>query len=122
MDNIENEVERLGLAMSRSARTNPGLIGSALATWEAAHPGQTATTYLKCDERQLWRLAITPQPKGAHLVERAMELATDIGINPTALVNVLRFAKSASTFKNASADSEMLMAALDANEEKGQDS
>jgi hypothetical protein len=47
-----------------------------------------------------------------------MELATSLGVNPLALVNMLRFAESANAFANANDDGEMLMAALDVDEEE----
>ena len=121
MGNSKSDIERLGLALSLSARSQPGLIGSAIATWEAAHTGQTAANYLDCSDDQLWRVAVTPRPKGTQMVERSLELAADIGINPTRLVNIIRFAESAAAFGEASADGEMLMAALDANEDDGED-
>jgi hypothetical protein len=115
----KSEMERLGLAMSVSARSQPGLIGSAIATWEAAHAGQTAASYLRCDESRLWRIAVTPRPKGDQLVAQSMALATEIGVNPSSLVNILRFAESAAAFGETSADGEMLMAALDAESDDG---
>ena len=119
MDHSKSEIERLGFAMSEAARTQPGLIGSAIAAWEAAHPGRKAVDYLKCDERQLWRIAVTPRPTGENLVPRSMELAADLGVYALGLVNLLRFAENAAVLVSASEDTEMLMAALDADQDKG---
>lgn len=119
MEKNKSELERLGAAMYVSALSKPALIGSAIAAWEAAHPGQTAGDYLKCDESKLWRVAITPRPTSSGFVERLMELAVDIGVDPLALVNMMRFAESAEAFATSSADGEMLMAALDADDNEG---
>ncbi|AHE55600.1 hypothetical protein NX02_19705 [Sphingomonas sanxanigenens DSM 19645 = NX02] len=89
-----------------------------MATWERANPGRAAITELRCDDNQLWRLAVTPRPAGAGMAQAAMELATSLGVNPLALVNMLRFAESAAAFATANDDGEMLMAALDADEGK----
>jgi hypothetical protein len=122
MDNSKSEIERLGLAMSLSARSQPGLIGSAIAAWETAHPDRAALDLLKCNEGQLWRIAVTPRPRDDQLVARAMELAADLGVNPTGLVNILRFAQTAAAFGEAVADGEMLMAALDSDDDDGDNS
>lgn len=112
------DTERLGRAMAKVARARPGFIGSAIAIWERANTGRTVAEELRCDEGQIWRLAVTPRPSGPEMPRHAMELATDLGINPTALVNMLRFAQSADAFAGASDDGEMLMAALDADDEE----
>ena len=115
------ETERLGLAMGLAARGRPEFIGSALALWDEANPGQPAQAELRCDEGQLWRLAVTPRPRDGDLAQAAMSLAASLGVNPIALVNILRFAESADAFAAANDDGEMLMAALDAEgeEERG---
>jgi hypothetical protein len=115
------ETERLGLAMGLAARGRPEFIGSALALWDEANPGRPAQAELRCDEGQLWRLAVTPRPKGGELAQAAMSLAASLGVNPLALVNILRFAESAKAFASANDDGEMLIAALDAEdgEERG---
>jgi hypothetical protein len=115
------ETERLGLAMGLAARGRPEFIGSALALWDEANPGRPAQAELRCDEGQLWRLAVTPRPKGGELAQAAMSLAASLGVNPLALVNILRFAESATAFASANDDGEMLIAALDAEdgEERG---
>ena len=118
MDEDGNETERLGQAMAASARLRPGFIGGAMAVWERAHPGRSAVELLRCNEKQAWRLAVTPRPIGPDMVRQALELATDLGVNPTALVNVLRFAESAEAFTNSNDDGEMLMAALDSKDEE----
>lgn len=115
MDGDPVETERLGRAMAEAARDRPEFIGSALAIWERANPGRSATTELRCDGNQLWRLAVTPRPAGPGMAQATMDLATSLGVNPLALVNVLRFAESAHAFANANDDGEMLMAALDAD-------
>ena len=112
------ETERLGRAMARSAQGRPEFIGSALALWDQANPGRPAQAELRCDEGQLWRLAVTPRPKSEGLAQTAMSLASSLGVNPLALVNILRFAESANAFASANDDGEMLMAALDAEEER----
>ncbi|HEV2747182.1 MAG TPA: hypothetical protein VGW34_07780 [Allosphingosinicella sp.] len=114
MSEDRNETERMGRAMAASARGRPEFIGAAMALWEQANPGQSAAEMLRCNEDQAWRLAITPRPMGATMVRQAMEVATELGANPTALVNLLRFADSAAAFAGANDDGEMLMAALDA--------
>jgi hypothetical protein len=122
MEKNISELERLGAAMYVSALSQPNLIGSAISVWEAAHPGQTAANYLKCDESKLWRIAVTPRPTGSQFAERLMELAIDIGLSPLALVNILRFAENAEAFAESSADGEMLMAALDTDNAEGDES
>ena len=117
MNSNTNGVDRLGGAISAAARSQPGLIGGAIAVWEDAHPGRSAAEYLRCDQNQLWRVAVAPVPTGTNLVPRAMELAADLGINGLGLVNLLRFAENASALVAASEDGEMLMAALDATDE-----
>lgn len=118
MDRNSAETERLGRAMAQAARDRSDFVGSALAIWERANPGRSAAVELRCDENQLWRLAVTPRPEGAAMPRAAMELATSLGVNPLALVNMLRFAESARAFANANDDGEMLMAALDVDEGK----
>lgn len=108
------DTERLGRAMAVAARSQPKFIGSALALWERANPGRSVEAELRCGDNQLWRLAVTPRPDGPAIAEAAMALATSLGLNPLALVNMLRFADSANAFANANDDGEMLMAALDA--------
>lgn len=110
------ETERLGRAMAVAARSKPEFIGSALAIWEHANPGRSAEAELRCDENQLWRLAVTPRPHGPGMPQAAMALASSLGLNPLALVNMLRFAESANAFASANDDGEMLMAALDADQ------
>ena len=110
------ETERLGLAMALSARARPEFIGSALATWDEANPARPAQVELRCDDGQLWRLAVTPRPKADELAQAAMSIAAALGVNPLALVNILRFAESAEAFAGANDDGEMLMAALDAED------
>ena len=119
MDENAPDTERLGRAMAIAARTRTGLIGSAIAIWERANSGRTAAEELRCNEDQIWRLAVTPRPTGPEMARQAMDVATALGINPTALVNMLRFAESADAFASASDDGEMLMAALDADDEEG---
>lgn len=110
------EMERLGRAMAVAARSKPEFIGSALAIWEHANPGRSVEAELRCDENQLWRLAVTPRPLGPGMPEAAMGLASSLRLNPLALVNMLRFAESANAFASANDDGEMLMAALDADD------
>jgi hypothetical protein len=119
MDVNPTETERLGRAMAEAARNRPEFIGSVLAIWERANPTRSAVAELRCDEKQIWRLAITPRPSGPRMAQEAMELATSLGINPMALVNMLRFAESANAFATAKDSGEMLMAALDADKEEG---
>jgi hypothetical protein len=115
------ETERLGLAMAQSARALPEFIGSALAVWDEANPARPARAELRCDEGQLWRLAVTPRPSSGELAQAAMSLAAELGVNPMALVNILRFAESAEAFASADDDGEMLMAALDAEDSDGEE-
>lgn len=110
-----NETERLGKAMAESARTRPQFIGSALEIWERANTSRSIQAELRCDDSQLWRLAVTLRPKGP---EATMSLAMSLGVNPLALVNILRFAESAKAFELTNDDSEMLMAALDADDKE----
>ena len=110
------ETERLGRAMALSARSRPDFIGSVLATWERANPGRSAEIELGCDPSKLWRLAVTPRPTGPRMTETALALAASLGLRPLGLVNMLRFADTASAFAGANDDGEMLMAALDADE------
>jgi hypothetical protein len=117
MANDRSELERMGQAMAQSARRRSGFIGSAMAIWEQAHPGRSSLELLRCTEEQAWRLAVTPRPAGTTMVQRTMEVAAELGANPTALVNLLRFAESAEAFAQANDDGEMLMAALDADQE-----
>lgn len=107
------ETERLGRAMALAARSRAEFIGSALGIWERANPGRSLLAELRCHDDQLWRLAVTPRPPAAGFAEVAMGLATELGVNPLALVNILRFADSAGAFASANDDGEMLMAALD---------
>ncbi|MEN0072544.1 MAG: hypothetical protein AAGC63_16315 [Propionicimonas sp.] len=113
-------IERLGRAMGEAARRQPSFIGSDLAVWETANPGKSAAAELRCGDDQLWRLAVTPRPPVAGMASAAMGLAAAIGVNPTALINILRFAESARAFAGAGDDTEMLMAALDADEKPGE--
>ncbi|BCJ90565.1 hypothetical protein IZ6_13000 [Terrihabitans soli] len=116
------ETERLGRAMAVAARSKPEFIGSALAIWERANPGRSIEAELRCDQAQLWRLAVTPRLHGPGMPQAALALASSLGLNPLALVNMLRFAESANAFALANDDGEMLMAALDAdNQEKDAD-
>lgn len=112
------ETERLGFAMGRAARSRPEFIGSALALWDDANPGRPAQAELRCDEGQAWRLAVTPRPKDGDLAQAAMSLAASLGVDPLALVNILRFAESSEAFAAANDDGEMLMAALDVEDEE----
>lgn len=107
------DTERLGRKMAETARMRPEFIGSALALWERANPGRSLLTELRCDEAALWRLAVTPRPQASAMAETAMGIGPELGVNPLALVNILRFANSAGAFASASDDGEMLMAALD---------
>lgn len=121
MNGNEAETERLGRAMAAVARNRPEFIGSALAIWERSNPGRSITAELRCEEDRVWRLAVTPRPVGAGMAQTAMTLAASLGVNPLALVNILRFAESASAFASANDHGEMLMAALDAEGEKDVD-
>ncbi|WP_417676006.1 hypothetical protein [Roseibium sp.] len=116
-----DETERLGRAMALSAQNRPDFIGSALALWDRANPGRLAQAELCCDEGQLWRLAVTPRPNSDNLAQAAMSLGTSLGVNPLALVNILRFAESTEAFAGTNDDGEMLMAALDAGGEERDD-
>lgn len=114
--NHDTDTERLGRKMAEAARARPEFIGSALALWQRANPGRPLLAELHCDEDALWRLAVTPRPQPSTLAETAMALGSELGVNPLALVNVLRFAESAAAFASANDDGEMLMAALDEDE------
>lgn len=120
MNSNSAETERLGRAMAQSARTQPEFIGYALELWQRANSGRSIQSELRCDDAQLWRLAVTPRPKSKELAEAAMALGSSLGVNPLALVNMLRFADSAGAFAGANDDGEMLMAALDADEADGE--
>jgi len=111
--NHDAETERLGQKMAQAARQRPEFVGNALALWENANPGRSLLVELRCDDFALWRLAVTPRPVTSSLAEAAMGLGAELGVNPLALVNILRFADSAGAFASANDDGEMLMAALD---------
>lgn len=121
MDDDRDEIGRLGNSMALAAQQRPAFIGRAMAIWENAHPGKRAVDFLQCDEAQGWKLAVTPRPSGANMVRQAIDLAADLGANAMALVNLLRFAESADAFASANDDGEMLMAALDAEDEEDKD-
>src|SRR4051812_42580087 len=98
MFDTEN-TERLGRALARKAESRQEFIGSAFVLWREQHDG-AIEDQLKCSADALWRLAVTPKPAlDGKFVEAVMNLAVSHGANPTALVQVLRWAETVTSLR-----------------------
>ncbi|PAX09018.1 hypothetical protein [Sphingomonas lenta] len=114
---VPAEVERLGGLLARAARSRSGLIASALAVWERANPDRPVAALLGCGDEALWRVAVTPRPGGRDMAAQAQRIAAELGVNVMGLLNILRFAETTARFETANDDGELLMAALDAEDD-----
>lgn len=121
MDGVPAETERLGRLLAQSARARGAFMASAIDVWERANPDRPVAELLRCDESQLWRVAVTPRPTGPGMVERTLAIATALGVNPSGLVNLLRFAEGTAAFASVADSGERLMAALDADNDDSEE-
>lgn len=109
------DVEALGRRLAARAALRPDFMAQVVAIWERANPERPAAALLGVGEDAMWRLSVTPRPAGPGMVRQAMAIADELGLGATGLLNMIRFAETAGAFSAASADGELLMAALDAD-------
>jgi hypothetical protein len=98
------ELERdLARAATRAASHSSRLVSGLVEAWRLAFPGRSPEEALACSRESVTLLALCLRPRGEHWPEDIAEIATGIGISPSALEAFLRQAQVAEKLSVASA-------------------
>jgi len=102
-------------SLVKRAEGDAHFLASALAAWRSARPDLEAHVLLRCNEDDLWRIALAPRPKNEHEFAIAAKRIVDaFSIDHDGLISLLRLADAVDALATpASRSDEILMAARD---------